>query len=196
MTKPPVCQSGETTQIRHFAFQIDTKLNRSQVRASTGIFPISIRFNRTLVLSNRISVMNGTIDNKPTYRRHWSFVVCDAKYLYPLALALLVIGLIAAFYFKDPTQLNRVGSFMIGVGVWMSMRYTLREGINRTKNVADNSPTFPGTNQLNVAYLNNIGFAIGDAHLQVRGFILVILGSLVSSYGDVILMYLFSGVFP
>lgn len=140
--------------------------------------------------------MNGSTDNRSTYRRHWSFVVCDRKYLYPLALALVFAGIVAAFHFKDPTQINRVGSFMIGVGVWMSMRYTLREGINRHKNSSKNSPNIPGTNQLNIEYLNEIAFAIGDAQLQVHGFILVIFGSLVSSYGDVILTSLFSRSFP
>lgn len=84
---------------------------------------------------------------------------------------------------------------MIGVGVWMSMRYTLREGINRVKNGAKNSPVIPGTNQLNIAYLNEIAFSIGDAQLQVHGFILVLFGSLVSSYGDMILVCLFGGLF-
>jgi len=54
MTDPPTWQSGEITQIWHFAFQIDTKQNRLQGLVSTGIFPISIRFNRTLVLQHHI----------------------------------------------------------------------------------------------------------------------------------------------
>ena len=123
--------------------------------------------------------------------RHWSFVVCDKKYLYPFAGVLLGAGLLAALVWKDPVQFNRVGNLIIGTGVWMSMRYTLREGINRYKDAADDSPTVPRTNQLNAEFFNRIGFAIGDAQLQIHGFVLVIVGSVVGSYGDVILRHVF-----
>ena len=71
------------------------------------------------------------------------------------------------------------------------MRFTLREGINRTKDMAKNSPSVPGTNQLNVDYLNQIAFSIGDAQLQIHGFVLVVIGSVVASYGDIVLLHLF-----
>lgn len=122
-------------------------------------------------------------------KRHWSFVVCDPKYLYPFVVVLLSLGVLASVVWKDPVQLNRVGNFIIGTGVWMSMRYTLREGISKYRNTADSSPTVPDTNQLNTAFFNNVAFAIGDAQLQVHGFVLVIVGSLVGSYGDVILRH-------
>jgi hypothetical protein len=70
------------------------------------------------------------------------------------------------------------------------MRYTLREGINRYKDEADSSPVLPGTNQLNAAFFNKVAFAIGDAQLQVHGFVLVVIGSIVGSYGDVILRHI------
>lgn len=120
-------------------------------------------------------------------KRHWSFVVCDKKYLYPVVGVLLVVGVTLAFLMKDPVQLNRVGNFIIGIGVWMTMRYTLREGINRHKDFADRSPTIPSTNQINTAFFNQITFSIGVAHLQLHGFALVVVGSIVGSYGDVIL---------
>ena len=88
-----------------------------------------------------------------------------------------------------------VGNLVIGTGVWMSMRYTLREGINKYKNMADSSPVVPGTNQLNVDFLNKVGFAIGDANLQLHGFALVVLGSVIGSFGDLILIRLFPGSF-
>lgn len=128
-------------------------------------------------------------------KRHWSFVVCDKKYLYPVVGVLLVAGVALAFLMKDPVQLNRVGNFIIGIGVWMTMRYTLREGINRHKDFADHSPTMPGTNQINAAFFNQITFSIGDAHLQLHGFALVVVGSIVGSYGDVILKALVPGAF-
>lgn len=120
-------------------------------------------------------------------KRHWSFVVCDAKYLYPAALFLLTAGVATALIFKDPVYLNRVGNFIIGIGVWMSMRYTLREGINRHKDLTRSSPTVPGTNALNSEFFNQITFSIGDARLQLHGFGLVVLGSVVGSFGDLIL---------
>jgi hypothetical protein len=92
-------------------------------------------------------------------------------------------------------QFNRVGNLIIGTGVWMSMRYTLREGISRFKDGAADSPTVPGTNQVNAAFFNRIVFAIGDAELQVHGFVLVIAGSVVGSYGDVILRHVFAARF-
>ena len=128
-------------------------------------------------------------------KRHWSFVVCDKKYLYPAVGLLLAIGLALAFSMKDPVQFNRVGNFIIGIGVWMTMRYTLREGINRHKDLADRSPAFPGTNQINANFFNQIAFSIGDAQLQLHGFALVAVGSVVGSYGDVILQALVPGAF-
>jgi len=75
----------------------------------------------------------------------------------------------------------------------MSMRYTLREGINRHKSGLTDHPTING--QLNAAYFNEITFSIGDAQLQVHGFVLVLTGSLVGSYGDIFLTWLFPAVF-
>lgn len=122
-------------------------------------------------------------------KRHWSFVVCDKKYLFPVVLLLLAAGVIIAVLLHDPIQLNRVGNLIIGTGVWMSMRYTLREGINKHKDLANSSPTVPGTRQINLNFFNQIAFSIGDAQLQIHGFFLVILGSVTGSYGDVILMH-------
>lgn len=128
-------------------------------------------------------------------KRHWSFVVCDKKYLYPLVAVFLLAGLAVALASRDATQFSRVGNFIIGTGVWMSMRYTLREGLERYKNLSAPSPTLPvtdhsGVSQPNPEFFNSAAFAIGDAELQVRGFVLVILGSAVGSYGDSILRYL------
>ena len=120
-------------------------------------------------------------------KRHWSFVVCDKKYLYPLVVLLFFAGIVAAVVFHDSTQINRIGNFIVCVGVWMTMRYTFREGINQNKNALDSSPVIPGpgpAQQLNSNYFNNITFSIGDAHLQIHAFCLVLLGSLVGSYGD------------
>ena len=128
-------------------------------------------------------------------KRHWSFVVTDKKYLYPASLFLIAAGLCAAYIFHEPTHVNRAGNFIIGIGVWMSMRYTLREGINRSKDFSDRSPTIPGTKQMNSAFFNQIAFSIGDAHLQIHGFVLVIAGSFVGSFGDILLEALFPSAF-
>lgn len=98
-------------------------------------------------------------------KRHWSFVVCDKRYLYTLATTLIFMGLFAAFRFGDATQLNRVGNFIVGIGVLMSVRYTLREGIEKRKNLADSHPAYPGTNQVNARFFNQITFSLGDAWL-------------------------------
>ncbi|RAN69381.1 hypothetical protein B5P43_36360 [Bacillus sp. SRB_336] len=123
--------------------------------------------------------------------RHWSFVVTDKRYLYVVAAVILVAGLVAAFLYQDASLFSRAGNFIIGTGVWMGMRYTLREGINRHKDASDESPVIAGTWQLNAAYFNRITFSIGDAQLQLHGFALVIFGSLVGSFGDLILKALF-----
>ena len=142
-----------------------------------------------------ISVFDGHEQEGATVKRHWSFVVCDKKYLYPLVAILLLAGLTAALALRDPVQFNRVGNFIIGTGVWMSMRYTLREGLERYKNLSDSLPTLPvanhpGVSEVNAAFFNRLAFTIGDAQLQVHGFVLVMLGSAVGSYGDAILRYL------
>ena len=124
-------------------------------------------------------------------KRHWSFAVTDKRYLYAIAACILVVGLATAFWYRDASLFSRVGNFIIGTGVWMSMRYTLREGINKHKDASDESPVVPGTRQLSAAYFNRIAFSIGDAQLQIHGFVLVILGSFVSSFGDLVLKALF-----
>ena len=129
------------------------------------------------------------------FHRHWSFVVTDKRYIYPIALAFLVLGTIASFAKADPSYLSRSGNFIIGAGVWISMRYTLREGIKRYKDLADLSPTVPGTNALNSNFFNNVTFVIGDAQLQLHGFALVLVGSAVGSFGDLLLKWLFPTVF-
>ncbi len=128
-------------------------------------------------------------------RKHWSFVVTDKRVIYPLALALLAGGLLASFVKADPTYFPRVGNFIIGSGVWMSMRYTFREGIKKQRDLADHSPTTPGTRALNSNFFNNITLSIGDAQLQLHGFALVLLGSTVGSFGDLLLKWLFPSAF-
>jgi hypothetical protein len=127
------------------------------------------------------------------HKRHWSFIVTDKKYLYPIVISLISLGFILALFLNDPTQFSRIGNFIIGIGVWISMRYTLREGINRSKNLLDNSPTIPSKGyfqQVNPEFFNKIAYQIGDAHLQIHGFILVILGSIIGSYGDLIIHFI------
>jgi hypothetical protein len=120
-------------------------------------------------------------------KRHWSFVVFQKKYLYSLALLWLTAGVVAAVVFKTPTHVNRAGNFIMGVGVWATMRYTLREGISRYKDLARSSPLVPGTNAVNSDFFNDLTFALGDAHLQLHGFALVLAGSVVGSLGDLLL---------
>lgn len=117
-------------------------------------------------------------------RRHWSFVVCDPKYLYPAAGALLLVGAVWAVAVGNLAHFNRVGNFIIGIGVWMSLRYTLREGIERYKDGRGSQATIPGTNAVDSEFFNQIAYSIGDARLQLHGFALVVLGSIVGSFGD------------
>ena len=127
-------------------------------------------------------------------KRHWSFIVTDKRYLYPIAGVILVAGLAAAFVWRDPLLFARAGNFIIGTGVWMGMRSTLREGINKHKDASDSSPLMQ--NQLNTNYFNRISFSIGDAQLQLHGFALVILGSIVGSFGDLLLRAMWPQYFP
>lgn len=123
-------------------------------------------------------------------RRHWSFVVTDKKYLYPLAAVLSLIGIASGVALKDPTYFSRMGNFIIGIGVWMSMRFTLREGINKHKDFSKNSPTIPSNGklqQLNADFFNEISYSIGDARLQLHGFYITIYGAAVSSWGDLLI---------
>ena len=132
------------------------------------------------------------MSNPNSFKRHWSFVVTDKKYLYPFVFLITLLGVIAALYFGEPTYFSRTGSFVIGIGVWMSMRYTLREGINKHKDMKKLSPHVPVTNQLNIDFLNEITFSLGDAKLQLHGFFIVIYGSFIGSFGDLVLQYVLS----
>jgi len=119
------------------------------------------------------------------YQRPWPFVVTDPRYLYPIALAILLAGIVAAYRLNDPSFVSRTGNFIIGVGVWMSLRFTLREGIKRDKSRPP-VPRSQGPLQPVDPYpINQAIFSIGDAELQVRGFALVLVGSLVGSFGDI-----------
>lgn len=68
------------------------------------------------------------------------------------------------------------------------MRGTFREGLKKSHNFNDDKPTIG--RQLNSVYFNNRVFRRGDAVLQVYGFIIVMLGSIMSGYGDMIYEYL------
>lgn len=72
----------------------------------------------------------------------------------------------------------------------MSMRFTLREGIKRDKSRPP-VPRSEGPGQPIDTYpINQMVFSIGDAELQVRGFILVLFGSVVGSFGDLLYSWL------
>ena len=74
----------------------------------------------------------------------------------------------------------------------MSMRSALREGKNKHKDLSKSYPTLPESgrlSELNPSYFNKIAFSIGDAKLQLCGFIIVIYGSAVGSFGDLILKW-------
>ena len=126
------------------------------------------------------------MDKPEPHKRHWSFVVTDKKYIYPLILLLSFAGIAAAIILKNPTYFSRTGNFIIAIGVWISMRYTLREGINKYKDLARSTPVFHG-GKLNSDFFNDIAFSIGDAKLQIHGLCIVIYGSAVGSLGDLLL---------
>lgn len=126
--------------------------------------------------------------------RHWSFVVTDKKYMVLLAVLVLLAGLFLSYHLRDATQIARAGNFVVCIGVWMSMRYTLRQGTNRTYDVRDEQPVHPD-GQLNANWFNARTFAVGDAILQVWGFALVFAGSVVWAYGDWFLKLVSPGEF-
>jgi hypothetical protein len=129
------------------------------------------------------------VNNFQKHKRHWSFVVTDKIYLYPIVAIISVFGIFYSIHSNDPTFFQRIGNFVIGIGVWMSLRYTLREGINSSQDMKKQMPSLPTggkLNQINPALLNKFAFSIGDAHLQLHGFFLVIYGSIIGSFGDYI----------
>jgi hypothetical protein len=126
-------------------------------------------------------------------RRHWSFVVTDKRYLLPLAALVLALGLYAAYHTRDAMHFARAGNFVVCIGVWMTMRYALREGINKHKDASRSHPTVQG--YLNSGYFNEITFSIGEAWLQIYGFVLVVIGSAVWAYGDWILKHICPAAF-
>ncbi len=132
------------------------------------------------------------MDKTEKFKRHWSFIVCDPLYLYPITSILLLVGFLFANIMNDPEQLLRIGNFIIGVGVWMSMRSTLRNGLKKETNYNDNFPVIPNKGYLNSTWFNERTFEYGDAKLQIHGFVITIIGSIFASYGDYIFSLLFS----
>lgn len=127
-------------------------------------------------------------------RYHWSFVVTDKRYLLPLAALVLALGLYFSFHLRDASQIARAGNFVVCIGVWMSMRYALRQGLNRVYDMRDEQPVLPG-GQLNANWFNARTFAVGDAILQFWGFGVVVVGSVVWAYGDWILKHICPAAF-
>jgi hypothetical protein len=126
--------------------------------------------------------------------RHWSFIVTDKKYMVLLAVLVLLAGLFLSYRWRDATQLARAGNFVVCIGVWMSMRFTLRQGLSKTFDARDDQPVLPG-GALNANWFNIRAFAQGDAVLQVWGFAVVLVGSAVWAYGDWILKQVSPGAF-
>lgn len=118
--------------------------------------------------------------------KSWAFVLTDPKCVYPAVLLVLGIGLLLALHLRDASQFNRVGSFIIIAGVWMSMRYTLRVGLHRS---------LLSEPRLAVQIFNEIRNSRTDAWLGVHGLILMVIGSMVGSYGDFVLKSLFPCTF-
>jgi hypothetical protein len=126
-------------------------------------------------------------------RRPWAFVVTDWRYLYLLAALVLAGGLYAAYHTRDAMHFARAGNFVVCIGVWMTMRYTLREGINKHKDASLSQPTIQG--YFNWRYFNEVTLSIGEAWLQIYGFALVVVGSAAWAYGDWILKHLTPAAF-
>lgn len=119
-------------------------------------------------------------------KRHWSFIFCGKKFGGFLIAFLLIVGIFLSFYFKEATILNRFGNFIMAIGVWISMRDTFREGLNKYKDLNDEKPVFPN-GLVNGIYFNNLTFRLGDARLRVWGLIFVFTGSIIGSFGDLII---------
>ncbi len=130
------------------------------------------------------------MNEKP--KKHWSFIATDIRILLPIVSIIILLGICDAFFHSEPSRLNRVGNFIIGIGVWMSMRGTLREGISRYHNLQDESPVLRGTKQVNLNYFSISNFRRGDAVLQVWGFGIVVVGSILGSYGDFLYLYFYN----
>ena len=132
--------------------------------------------------------------------RHWSFAVTDRFRMYLAVWVLLATGVLLSIGLNDPGQFQRIGNFILVLAVWMSMRSTLREGIQRHSSALGDSPTLPRRPgekgfRVNATYFNRLAFRIGDATLQAHGLIVALIGSIVASYGDLILLGLMPGAF-
>jgi hypothetical protein len=122
-------------------------------------------------------------------QRHWSFIVTDKKYLVPVAVVVLLAGLVLSYVRHDAMHFARAGNFVVCIGAWMSMRGTLREGLKRVHDARDSSPVYPD-GRLNANWFNARIFAQGDAVLSLWGFAIVFVGSVVWAYGDLLLKWL------
>lgn len=113
-------------------------------------------------------------------KKHWSFIVCSPRILLPIVIFLTLIGVLMAYNFNDFGFFNRFGNFIVGIGVWMSLRYTLREGIRSEKNLMDSVPFIEIHEKVSVPnsnFFNEIAFSIVDAKLQIYGFVIVVYGN-------------------
>ena len=119
-------------------------------------------------------------------KRHWSFIFCGKNFGIFLITAIITIGIFLSLYFKEAFILNRFGNFIMAIGVWLSMRDTFREGLNKHKDLNDEKPVFPN-GFVNGTFFNNLNFRLGDARLRVWGLVIVFIGSIVGSLGDLII---------
>jgi hypothetical protein len=124
--------------------------------------------------------------------RHWSFEVTDTFRLYLVCGVLIASSVLLSVARADPSHVQRIGNFILLLAVWATMRSTLREGLAKHRSLSDDQPTLPrepGARgvELNVNFLNKLAFRRGDAVLQVHGLVFALIGSVLASYGDLML---------
>jgi hypothetical protein len=128
------------------------------------------------------------------FGRHWSFIVTDPIVALTFLSVVFSLALYGSFNRQDWQLIGRGGNLMILAGVLMSLRRVLRlrDEANNEKMQPWTLPVESNTRarQLNFGRINQEVFAIGDTRIQLTGFIVIVVGTLVASYGDLLLDWL------
>jgi hypothetical protein len=128
------------------------------------------------------------------FNRHWSFLATDTRLLLPALVTVVTASLYGSLCRGDWQLIARAGNLVIFVGVVLTLRRLFRLGDKSITEKVEpwTLPREPGAKgvQFNFARVNQEVFAIGDARAQKAGFYLILIGTFMASYADLLLDWL------
>lgn len=127
------------------------------------------------------------MSTQPTSRINpwFAFKKSGARSYILATVAVLLVSVFLAMYFQMWSWVSRSGGVIVLFGVLLSLRRLFRLGHQRLEEPTE--PPVINKNQFNMNYVYQSIERHIDNFAQVVGVVLMVLGTILSSYGDVIL---------